>query len=120
MVFEPMTPTMLSFGGMISKLIMGVSVTIHGRGMSVEVVRDPMDPAHIIVVGTPQDWAPKPWVDAVSWALGLVLGLGAVGFVGAKIIPERAEPVFEKSFDATERFDIGGRLVRWVVRTLQR
>lgn len=85
-------------------------------GMIVEVVRDPASPAHVIVVGTPQDWADKPWAPVFAWALGL-LGTGIVTvFFGVKLVPERADQVFE----VTERLGVDGRFVRWVDRTLQR
>lgn len=89
-------------------------------GMTVEVVRDPENPTHVVAVGTPQDWVDEPWITVIVWVAGLGLGLSGAVFAGIKFLPERADPVFEKIFDATDRFDIGGRFVRWVDRTLQR
>ncbi|MFJ6418346.1 hypothetical protein [Paeniglutamicibacter sp. NPDC091659] len=83
-------------------------------GMTVDVVQDPEDSTHIIVVGTPQDWADKPWLTVVLWVVALGVGLVAAFFAGIMFLPEEADPVFEKFFDVTDRF------VRWVDRTLQR
>ena len=61
-------------------------------GMTVDVVQDPEDPTHIIVVGTPQDWADKPWLTVVLWVVGLGMGLVAAFFAGIKFIPEGGRP----------------------------
>lgn len=89
-------------------------------GMTVDVVQDPEKPNHVIVVGTPQDWADKPWLTVVLWVVALGLGLVAAFFAGIMFLPEESDPVLEKVFGVIDRFDVGGRFVRWVDRTLQR
>lgn len=82
-------------------------------GMTIEVVRDPENSSRIIAVGTPQDWADRPWLNAILAALALVLGLVAALFAGIKLVPERAEPALE---GLAQR---GNRFARWLDETLQ-
>ena len=83
-------------------------------GMTIEVVRDPENSSRIIAVGTPQDWADRPWLTCdILAALALVLGLVAALFAGIKLVPERAEPALERLAQT------GNRFARWLDETLQ-
>jgi hypothetical protein len=72
-------------------------------GTTVEVVRDPENPSRVIAVGTPQDWADRPWLNWVLAAVTLAVGLLAAFFAGLKLVPERAGPTLERLFKARER-----------------
>lgn len=83
-------------------------------GASVEVVQDPNDPDHVIVVGTPEDWGASPQTVVIISGFALVVGLVAAVVAGIKFVPERAEPLLMKVIDLVAQF------VRWVGRTRRR
>jgi hypothetical protein len=84
-------------------------------GTTVEVVRDPENPSRVIAVGTPQDWADRPWLNVILAAVALAFGLLAAVFAGIRLVPERAEPVLEKLSEASSRLvrRVDHRLRAW-------
>lgn len=84
-------------------------------GTTVEVVRDPENPIHVIAVGTPQDWADRPWLIAVTAVVALVVGCLAALVAGLRVVPERAGPALETLFKARDRLAlrVDRKLLGW-------
>lgn len=81
----------------------GSFITDPTPGTTVEVVRDPENPSHVIAVGTPQDWADRPWLIAVTAVVALAVAFLSAFVAGLRVVPERAEPALEKLFKARDR-----------------
>lgn len=65
-------------------------------GAQAVYVMDPLDPEHLIAVGSPSDWSRDFWWDALSLGVSAVVVLLFAGLVAGRMVPEDGDAILRK------------------------
>lgn len=65
-------------------------------GAEAVYVVDPLDPEHLIAVGSPSDWSRDFWWDALSLGVSAVVVLFFAGLVAGRMVPEDGGAILGK------------------------